>query len=171
MLINVAISFSRGSSQPRHLTLHCKQILHHLSHQGSPILIGYHFKFKKYTKITISLYLLQNSNPIRCSKSKGSQYSVSLENSITNHTEKVILIHVSLFPWARFPLRDISSHRIVMAMSMYTCSVPKSSLCPLIFRMAAPGYTSASSDEGLLIPTALAVLDIIQLFNHCHSHG
>ena len=171
MLSNVAIFFYRGSSKPTHLTLHCKQILYHLIHQGIPILTGHHFKFKKYAKITISLYLLQNSNPIRCSKSKGSQYSVSLENSITNHTEKIILIHVSLFPCARLPLRDISSHRIVMAMSMYTCSVPKSSLCPLIFRMAASGYTSPSSDEGLLIPTALAVVDTIQLFNRCHSHG
>ena len=34
----VAISFSRGSSTPRDRTclLHCKQILYHLSHQGSP---------------------------------------------------------------------------------------------------------------------------------------
>ena len=35
----VAIPFSRGSSQPRDQTwvyLHCRQILYHLSHQGSP---------------------------------------------------------------------------------------------------------------------------------------
>ena len=34
-----AILFSRGSSQPRDQTLvflHCRQILHHLSQQGSP---------------------------------------------------------------------------------------------------------------------------------------
>ena len=34
----IAISFSRGSSQPRSNLglLHCRQILYHLSHQGSP---------------------------------------------------------------------------------------------------------------------------------------
>ena len=32
-LESVAISFFRGSSQTRNL--HCRQILHHLSHQGS----------------------------------------------------------------------------------------------------------------------------------------
>ena len=33
----VAIPFSRGSSRPRNLgLLHCRQILYHLSHQGSP---------------------------------------------------------------------------------------------------------------------------------------
>ena len=37
----VAIHFSRGSSRPKDGTLvllHCRQILYHLSHQGSPLL-------------------------------------------------------------------------------------------------------------------------------------
>ena len=41
----VAIFFSRGSSQPRDRTwvfLHCRKILHCLSHQGSPL-------FQRYT--------------------------------------------------------------------------------------------------------------------------
>ena len=38
----VAISFSRGSSQPKEWNLslpHCRQVLYHLSHQGSPPLL------------------------------------------------------------------------------------------------------------------------------------
>ena len=34
----IAIPFSRGSSSPRDL-LHCRQILSHLSHQGSPFFL------------------------------------------------------------------------------------------------------------------------------------
>ena len=50
----VAISFSRGSSQPRDWTpglLHCRQILYHLSHQGSPFK-GKWFKFRWGNKET-----------------------------------------------------------------------------------------------------------------------
>ena len=52
----VAISFSRGSSQPRDLNLglpHCRQMLYHLSHQGS-------LKFSKghIRKETVVLMLL-----------------------------------------------------------------------------------------------------------------
>ena len=39
---NVAIPFSRGSSLPRDQNidfLHCRQILYHLSYQGSPLKI------------------------------------------------------------------------------------------------------------------------------------
>ena len=36
----VAIPFSRGSSQTRDWTPHCRRILYHLSHHGSPKILG-----------------------------------------------------------------------------------------------------------------------------------
>ena len=54
----VVIPFSRGSSQLRDRTqvsLHCRQILYHLSHHGSPVTIEEHTILldKTYTKKTL----------------------------------------------------------------------------------------------------------------------
>ena len=59
MLEQVAIPFSRGSSQPQGSNLgfpHCKQILYHLSHQGSPKLLVESCKF-----LHIELHVLGRS--------------------------------------------------------------------------------------------------------------
>ena len=59
-----AISFSRGSSWPRDRTWiypHCRQMLYHLSHQGSPIA-----KCNKATSLSLRVCSVTQSCPILC---------------------------------------------------------------------------------------------------------
>ena len=51
----VAISFSRGSSLPS--DLHCRQVLHHLSHQGSPYYVCVCVCVCVYIYIYIHMYI------------------------------------------------------------------------------------------------------------------
>ena len=74
----VAISFSRGSSRPRHMNPglpHCRQTLYHLSHQGSPkelnfFLILWHKNVSNSNKQVLNQIYIFKSQGCKCPKQK-----------------------------------------------------------------------------------------------------